>query len=515
MRDIETALDLIRRRRWDPRARAYFALMGLATSRKGMLKVPGLLAATGRGADFLEPGPMQGSVRAAVAAEVRVEDDGAERPKRIAVAGAQWIERMFEAEPSVETAWPRGRPDALLLCVGAGTTADRIGTVLDGARSARVPRIGWHLGGRIDAEDIRLLGGCDFVFCTNERDASSLATSGIACAGLLPPAVQPRRHNPVAGSELAAQDPEAACRYLDGVPPKWASLQRQALGLEITDSSREAVRTWMDEETARAARRVYSVRQVFRNHSMAERLRTIDNVLHPGKPPPDPPLVSIIAPTRRPENIQLLVSNIARQSYTNTEVVLVAHGPGFDYGLVRESFDARGLRVQVVPAPESWSLGRCLEVGCSEARGWYLSKMDDDEFYGRHYLHDLVSLQCAADAAVVSKLNRFIYFAEKSRLALRHGSEYVYWTGLLTGASLTFVREVLQCVAWRHLDRGEDAAFLDDCFLSGLPVLAADRFNFVSVRSDPREHTWQISNERIESACRLLPAEARVVDVEC
>ena len=57
----------------------------------------------------------------------------------------------------------------------------------------------------------------------------------------------------------------------------------------------------------------------------------------------------------------------------------------------------------VVPADSSLTLGACLNLGIDASDGAHVAKIDDDNFYGRHYLLDLVDALDYSGAGIAGK----------------------------------------------------------------------------------------------------------------
>ena len=114
---------------------------------------------------------------------------------------------------------------------------------------------------------------------------------------------------------------------------------RECLGSELHDLMSRA-----DALSADARQReLISIRlrrAALRSHSISARPPTPTPTASPGAAvgarPSWPPEVSVLLPTRRPDLLTAALANVARQTYPRLELVLAAHGDGFD--------PARGLR---------------------------------------------------------------------------------------------------------------------------------------------------------------------------
>jgi hypothetical protein len=139
-----------------------------------------------------------------------------------------------------------------------------------------------------------------------------------------------------------------------------------------------------------------------------------------------------------------------------------------------------------------------LRTGCDVAEGDVLSKMDDDNWHGEHYIGDLVDALAYTDADIVGKFACYTYLGARNVMALRFPEAEHRYNDLVQGGTITFRRSVLEKVTFPDLPRAVDTGFLRAAGEAGIKVYSADRFNFVSVREpDTAEHTWKISEDEL------------------
>jgi hypothetical protein len=330
----------------------------------------------------------------------------------------------------------------------------------------------------------------------------------------LAPAVQPKLHNPIGREQRPDELDWFDREYGRNVPAQWRELILTALGQGGGEESPEgAVSAWMDRGMSLAAKMYVEIRHILSSETMRQRMVTLGRACGlPCEPHRELP-ISIVVPTKRPQNIDHVFEMVSGQDYGNLELILVLHGGGFDERAIAGKFDDLGLQGRYLCAPAAWTLGECLQHGCEHTNGSVITKMDDDNIYGRGYLADMAMMLDCSEAVVVGKRRTFTYLEDKGTMGIHRGPEYAYTTGAVSGATITFRRELLRELRWRALQVGEDVALCADCFSAGIPVLSGSRFNFISVRSADRDHTWEISNDQYRRKYRDLPATARPSDV--
>lgn len=139
-----------------------------------------------------------------------------------------------------------------------------------------------------------------------------------------------------------------------------------------------------------------------------------------------------------------------------------------------------------------------MNLGVEAASGRYVAKMDDDNHYAEHYLKDLVRAFEYTDATVVGKWAHYAHLTSSGAVLLRFPEWEHRYVRLVQGGTILVPTRVARDLLFEDLPRRVDTTFLDKVKRSGGLVYAADRFNFVSVRSPTTEgHTWPISDREL------------------
>lgn len=244
-----------------------------------------------------------------------------------------------------------------------------------------------------------------------------------------------------------------------------------------------------------------AMRRVFDGNTFSDRVDTVLDAVGI-KVRAAPTTVSAIIPTNRPEALDKIAENLARQSGVNLQPIVVLHGSPHSAEEVRRRLRDAGLDGAIVlEAAESLNLGQVMNVGVDAADGAYIAKMDDDNFYGSNYLHDLLNVFAYADAGVTGKWAHYAYLSATDATILRFPHAEHRYTRLVQGGTIVGRADL---VRFAELPRGIDTAFLRKCERDGVPVYSADRFNYVSVRShDPSDHTWTIKDDELLSKAEV------------
>jgi spore maturation protein CgeB len=295
--------------------------------------------------------------------------------------------------------------------------------------------------------------------------------------------------------ELSAAQTAVVTAPADSVEPFF--------GTDITvvtsaEETRDALTALGQHDEYRDRMTLRAHRRVFDDHLFAHRVDTVLRSV--GLPTVERQRsVSAVVPTNRPGQVDHVLGFVGRQSHHPLQLVLVQHGFSVDAAELRARAKDQGVDdVVVLTADESVTLGACMNLGVDAAEGDLVAKMDDDNFYGRHYLRDLVRAFDYTDAEVVGKWAHLVHLEGSGATLLRFPYAEHRFTTLVQGGTLVVRRTTARETRFEDLPRRVDTTFLDKVRAGGGTVYSTDRFNFVSVRrTDPASHTWTISEKEI------------------
>lgn len=200
----------------------------------------------------------------------------------------------------------------------------------------------------------------------------------------------------------------------------------------------------------------------------------------------DMPLISVIVSTNRPNQLEHVKEQYARQTYPNKELIILTHG-----------FEAEGC----LSAPASASLGSCLNTLVLHSNGEVVAKFDDDDLYLPDYLLDQYLAMWDNHAEVVGKAANYIYFSSTNALALRRAQTTNQFTNFVAGATLMACKEIFEKFPFADVTRGEDTDFLRRLESAGVPVFSTNQFNFIVLRHG--EHTWSTADHLLVQSAEV------------
>lgn len=210
--------------------------------------------------------------------------------------------------------------------------------------------------------------------------------------------------------------------------------------------------------------------------------------------------VSILLATRRPEQLDFALAQVARQrGVTSLELVLAPHGFSPDIARVRE---AAGIDVQVVPAPADAIFGDVLQAAASAAGGDVLLKMDDDDWYAPDVVADLLRARAYSGAELTGMPAEFHYLAPRD-LTVKRGHPTEMYAKFVAGGTMLVDRSVLREVGgFRSVRKYVDAQLLAAVTAAGGAIYRTHGLGYL-LRRNESGHTWQVDMDYLLDPSRV------------
>lgn len=210
---------------------------------------------------------------------------------------------------------------------------------------------------------------------------------------------------------------------------------------------------------------------------------------------PETDHVWVIVPFSRPENAQRVVDNFARQIFPGKRLLVVLNGSAKDSVQASSIF----LQAAAVLLTSDAHVGIAKNTALDEVRrrgGGFTAVMDDDDWYGPHYLTEMVGYARTYD--LVGKGRHFIaadgelWLCGRERRA-RAGDDWI--TG---GTICCWAESAPRYSEW--LRWGEDAALCKSASSSGMRLGTTDLYHYLYCRSSTGKHTWPTSLEVLRAS---------------
>lgn len=197
--------------------------------------------------------------------------------------------------------------------------------------------------------------------------------------------------------------------------------------------------------------------------------------------------------------------NFQKQTIMNKELVIVLHSLKIDSIKVRAVLEKAKVPFSLLQCSEAISLGECINKGVQLAKYDYIAKMDDDDYYGANYLNEAVEALTHTNAMMVGKATFYIYFNQKQELRLFNPYWENSWIKMnsscfLSGATLTFKKELFNTVSFPAINQGEDTGFQKLCLENGVKILSLSKNDYAYLRySIPHHHSSDATDYLLKS----------------
>ena len=246
-------------------------------------------------------------------------------------------------------------------------------------------------------------------------------------------------------------------------------------------------------------------RTIWHEHTYTHRVAQVLDAVLPGRVhAPEIPKVSVLLCTKRPHQLAHALATVASQGEVEPELVLVCHGfDAVDHDVEGLAAAAGLSAVLVLEAGDRMSLGECLNMAVRASTGDVLAKMDDDDYYGPHYLGDQLHALQYSGAEIVGKQAHYLYAASQDATVLRFEDMEHRYTDFVMGPTIVGRREVFERIPFQPRTAGEDTAFLSAAVAAGYRIYSSDRFNFRQYRG-VEGHTWSVTDAHLLAGGRVV-----------
>lgn len=281
---------------------------------------------------------------------------------------------------------------------------------------------------------------------------------------------------------------QAACAALPVVVPDLSRTVARLVGEPLAEVLSKVTPADLADRVRREAYCMSLRRLAFGRHGTRASWRTVAEDLgawtRPGL------TVSVVLPTKRPGLLPRIAEQVGRQDWPGVELVLGLHGFGRDHPRVREFEATYEGALVLAEIPAERSLGDMLNDLTATASGELIAKMDDDDWYSRHHLTDLVQAAEFSRADLVGSGAEFVYLEALDVTVRRHRSSGHRYANRVPGATLLIARDALTAVGgWRPIHRGVDTALARAVTEAGGSMYRTHGLGIVVYRA-AKGHTW-------------------------
>ena len=239
--------------------------------------------------------------------------------------------------------------------------------------------------------------------------------------------------------------------------------------------------------------------------------------------------ISVITPTIRPENINIILKNYYSQKYNNKELVVVINGKNSNSKKWKSIYDIsrKDKSVKVISLQGEVMASAALNAGilASDKKSKLVFRVDDDDLYGKNYIYDTVLHYYSTGFDLAGKKFEYVYFDEDNSLYKRKFKNIPSllfdnkYNNFLNIAGNSFAID--KKFALKHgyllgaLGNADSEFLLSLAYVSPAPKLAyTDNRSLIIVRRAGEDHTWNAGKEFfIKNAEKSSVTIKEIIDV--
>ena len=182
------------------------------------------------------------------------------------------------------------------------------------------------------------------------------------------------------------------------------------------------------------------------------------------------PSVSVVIATLRPADLSSILSQLKTQTLESFELAIGLHGIDLNrqHRELIGVLEKRKIKVLVRKYDTDQTLGTILSDLAEVTSGEYVSKMDDDDYYGPEHLRDLIDAAIDNNADAVGRAMNYVYLEPLDLTVRRFGVQGTQavelWSDWVCGGTILISRSAGKSAGWF----GNGTTAVDRAILSSL-----------------------------------------------
>ncbi|WP_248579398.1 hypothetical protein [Nocardioides sp. InS609-2] len=209
------------------------------------------------------------------------------------------------------------------------------------------------------------------------------------------------------------------------------------------------------------------------------------------------PAVSVLLATMRPQQLDFALGQVAAQRGADVELVLATHGFAADEEQVRAVLGATPY--VLLDFEKDAFFGDVLRAAARAASGEVLMKIDDDDWYSPHAVHDLLMARRFSGADVVGMPSEFVYL-QQDDVTVRRNHPSECFNRFIAGGTIMIDRGMLRALGdFRRVRRFVDTQLLAGVEAAGGRIYRTHGLGYV-LRRTGSGHTWAMDDDQFRRA---------------
>lgn len=201
------------------------------------------------------------------------------------------------------------------------------------------------------------------------------------------------------------------------------------------------------------------------------------------------PKVSVIISAQRPDLLKDTLGYLDKQTLKPHEIILMLHGVDKSkIKNIQEYSNGISIPVYIDTVSSRVLFGDVLNKAVDKASGEYITKVDDDDYYGENHILDLYAAHLSSRADFVGKTNNWTYLKASDELLNYRPKDSCRYVRRLPGATMFARTSVFKENKFGKVKRMIDSELYRRAELRGATIYSTHKYNFVRVRHG--SHTY-------------------------
>lgn len=218
------------------------------------------------------------------------------------------------------------------------------------------------------------------------------------------------------------------------------------------------------------------------------------------------PIAEMICVSKRPHNFQQILNTFKRQSYQHLKLHIIWNINQKETAIchnLSEKNSSSSIRFTIMD--ETYNIGSCLNYGINTSEASYWFKIDDDDFYGKFYIEDLINFYLVTGTSVAGKPPGLINFSEDKTSVIRppffkKNRKFIELKEYISGATLSAINHTHIPYLSNQYRNGCDSKWIELLADKKIKTFASDGFNLIIHRGKPEDHTWKVNAEQLKNS---------------
>ncbi|RDH85877.1 MAG: hypothetical protein DIZ78_09850 [endosymbiont of Escarpia spicata] len=224
----------------------------------------------------------------------------------------------------------------------------------------------------------------------------------------------------------------------------------------------------------------------------------------------DFPSAEMICVSKRVDNLENILATFDRQTYTNVTMHLVLSVSDYEKDAceaIKKKYENERFKVSILD--QSQNIGNCLNYAIRSSEAGYWFKIDNNDYYGKYYIEDMLNWYDVTDADVVGKPSALVYLSQSDETYLREHAEdqmrtFLHQGSCLCGATLSGRSDRNLPMFSSSYENSCDSKWLEVLIEQEYKVFSSDIFNFTAHKVDDSLMPYNIEDGKGEDKWTLL-----------